>query len=292
MKTLDQRIREDVTELYRDHIILGAEAINKSNLLEVSAKGLPGYFCGDRDAKTVFVNLNPGIDAAKNDESLEYDERNEKFQFNKQNLESYIACYYEKSRRYGELFRNAGTIIDYFDLKQAAFLLPWENNGIDLPKDFYKGNKDTFFQTQEKSLMQHLQLELLPYASNKFIPKKKHIQILLPYTETLLDEIFRVERKYVIFGSRLFCDLFKLLGDDSNKDFGIEFIRRKAPSEFSIVSKMHFSCELVKIRYKEKTQYAIIANTFPSRALSTALEKMYLYGKECFEFYQSFVNKK
>ena len=51
--TLDQRIEKDLTELYEGKEITCAKELQ--SVLEVSAKGLPQHFVGDRNAKTVFV---------------------------------------------------------------------------------------------------------------------------------------------------------------------------------------------------------------------------------------------
>ena len=56
--TLDQRIEKDLTELYEGKEITCAKELQ--SVLEVSTKGLPQHFVGDRNAKTVFVQLNPG----------------------------------------------------------------------------------------------------------------------------------------------------------------------------------------------------------------------------------------
>ena len=47
--TLDQRIEKDLTELYEGKEITCAKELQ--SVLEVSAKGLPQHFVGDRNAK-------------------------------------------------------------------------------------------------------------------------------------------------------------------------------------------------------------------------------------------------
>ena len=70
MMTLDQRIEFDIKERLAGGSLSGAELLSpaiKMNSDEAtegfSTLGLPGYYCGNRDAKTVVVNLNPGMDA-------------------------------------------------------------------------------------------------------------------------------------------------------------------------------------------------------------------------------------
>ena len=60
--TLDERIERDLTELYEGKEISCAKDLQA--VIEISAKGLPQHFVGDRNAKTVFVQLNPGQEPA------------------------------------------------------------------------------------------------------------------------------------------------------------------------------------------------------------------------------------
>lgn len=76
--TLDERIERDLTELYEGKEISCAK--NLQAVIEISAKGLPQHFVGDRNAKTVFVQLNPGQDVKKADDDFntvtaEYDRK-------------------------------------------------------------------------------------------------------------------------------------------------------------------------------------------------------------------------
>ena len=62
---LDVHLRKDLSELINGLEISEAVTLNAAHALasDVSKKGLPTYFTGDRKAKTVMVMLNPGGDA-------------------------------------------------------------------------------------------------------------------------------------------------------------------------------------------------------------------------------------
>ena len=131
--------------------------------------------------------------------------------------------------------------------------------------------------------MQKLQLELVPYCSrtfDSFVKGKK--QKFFPYLETLLDEIFRVERTYVIFASAKFEELFREY-NLTNKTFDLT----NKDNAIQLTQKLIGTCKVVKINYKGKTIKALIAKTFPSQALPNAYDLMECYGKFC---YNSFIN--
>lgn len=94
--TLDDRIRQDLTELFDEKPISGAQSL--SGLIEVSTKWLPQHFVGNRDAKTVLVMLNPGEDWAAADKhfccsACGYDHSSRK---------KFVACYIDEKTTFGE----------------------------------------------------------------------------------------------------------------------------------------------------------------------------------------------
>lgn len=268
--TLDERIEKDLTELFNGKEVSSAKAL--SSLIEVSTKGLPQHFVGDRDAKTVFVMLNPGTNV--NEADTDFARLTESF--DRTDAEAFIKSYRCSKRDFG---RNDRDRPDKFDVKQAAFLKPWKDTGISLPDDFPQ-NKETHLAAKEAVLMQKLQLELIPYCSARFEPDSRNIALIVPFVETLLDEIFRRERSAVIFGSRFFEAAF----DEYNKakgspviDMGAEKVSTTLPGREKKVS-----CRPVVLSWNGKTQKALIASTFPERTLADMPDVMQAYGAFCY----------
>ena len=237
-----------------------------------SAKGIPGYFCGNRDAKTVVVNLNPGMNAALAD--CLWDIKADLF--NQATPQSFISDLFEEYRDYG--LRDAARY-DEFDIKQAAFLTPWEGSGIDLPPKPDWNDKCSCLLAKKNVLYQKLQLELIPYASAKFEFDKtdSNMRLLVPYIETLLEEIFSKERKYVIFASAIFETIFKYYNKNI-KDGTFKLCHEHS----DMLKNRKGKCKLVYIQRNEKTQKALIAHTFSSRSLNKGFELMQRYGENCY----------
>ena len=289
--TLDDRIREDLGYLYNRQEMAGANSlqgtIKKRNTVMVfSPRLLPQHFTGDRNAKTVFVMLNPGYGIRPSEESdvkleqIEWQDFDRKTKdYNSCSLDSFIKCYKCRLENYGNLDFDRS---DNFDLKQAAFIKSWYGSGIDIP-DCYLCQEYMRKVAKRNVLMQKLQLELVPYCSrtfDSFVKGKK--QKFFPYLETLLDEIFRVERTYVIFASAKFEELFREY-NSTNKTFDLT----NKDNAIQLTQKLIGTCKVVKINYKGKTIKALIAKTFPSQALPNAYDLMECYGKFC---YNSFIN--
>ena len=251
--TLDERIEKDLTELFNGKEVSSAKAL--SSLIAVSTKGLPQHFVGDRDAKTVFVMLNPGTNV--NEADTDFARLTESF--DRTDAEAFIKSYRCSKRDFG---RNDRDRPDKFDVKQAAFLKPWKDTGINLPDDFPQ-NKETHLAAKEAVLMQKLQLELIPYCSATFEPDSRNIALIVPFVETLLDEIFRKERSAVIFGSVI--------------DMGAEKVSTTLPGREKKVS-----CRPVVLSWNGKTQKALIASTFPEYTLAEMPDVMQAYGAFCY----------
>ena len=266
--TLDQRIEKDLTELYEGKEITCAKELQ--SVLEVSAKGLPQHFVGDRNAKTVFVHLNPG----KNVKMADEDFKKVTADYDRTNAASFIKSYINEKTNFGNI---DATRRDSFDEKQAAFLKHFEDSGIDIPASFLEEKTEPIcLQAKENVLMQKCQLELLPYCSQRFSVSRQKANALIPYVETLLDEIFRVKRKYVIFGGAIFADLFKKMQSENIK---VEFLKE---DEIKPV-KNPLKAQLVKITKDGKTVNAVIARSFPQLDIGHAYNVMVQYGKLCFE---------
>lgn len=283
--TLDERIRIDVEERLKGEEISAAKALApvvakmKSSAASsgFSTKGLPGYFCGDRNAKTIVVNLNPGMDAKIADDL--WPEKTKDFDHT--SAGAFVQDILTHSKNFGLEDEDR---FDEFDVKQAAFLTPWKDSGIDLPKDpDWNDREDTCKKAKKNVLYQKLQLELIPYASAKFeiVKDKKKRDLFLPYIDTLLEEIFSKPRLYVIFASAIFEDLFKLY-NKSNKSQTFVIPREDKKTQLKEGGR-NARFKVLEIHYNGKVQKALIAHTFPSQGLNWAFDLMQKYGKACYD---------
>lgn len=323
--TLDERINQDLTELYRilhksaqlkgiKEEVPGISAAVKlskdlysgdkhkdDDAYELSTLGLPGYFTGNREAKTVMVMLNPGISAMENDNPLRTMKSIKDLEIDlDKGVDEFINSYIEKNSKFGE---HKSYKVDAFDLKQAVFLSAWIDTGVDIPNGFPEllkentGKKDAVIKKEIDKLKkdatinvltQKLQLELIPYASRKFDTDNANLEVLMPYLETLLHEIFKADCKYIIFCSNFFERLFKAYSKEENKCFEIA-IDEKKPALEKGSNDAH--CTLVKITYNGQTKPAIIAHTFSNQSLTNAYEKMQKYGWQCYQKLKPYLPK-
>lgn len=284
--TLDERIQKDLTELYNggdnQGEIKNAVALNgliqaKPEQTSFATRALPGYYAGDRKAKTVLVMLNPGMDVDKANDNLKCDicKRSMK---NAADIENYHQWCVE----YGHIDRSR---LDNFDLKQAFFLHNWKDTGISLPENLCaspKSGKQTLLDAKEAVLTQKLQMDLIPYASSSFSTLNNNLlSLTIPFVETLFDEIFSQDRNYVVFCSKKFEAVFK----EYNKvhQGAIDFVATE--SQIIPGSKINGSCSIVLIHHQNKTVKALIANTFPNQALPNAYHLMEKYGNFCYQQY-------
>lgn len=314
--TLDDRIKKDLDEIYNNkfvplqEIIAFAKKYNNFNLTEadklsinlfgnrdvIATRGVPSFFVGKRDAETVMVMLNPGQDVALANNPISTYERINRGNIigkgiNISSLNDFIDTYKEDSKFYGEIDVNR---LDNFDLKQAAFLKPWKGWDV-IIKDFLdpgyeklgKDEKNEIHKEAKKNVLkQKLSLELIPYASRKFEGiNTDNIKILFPYLETVFDEIFRIERKYVIFCSNFYEELFNQYNNRDERLWDIEGLSCDRKYKNGVLNKSNVYCRpiTIKYRHKNRSQKAIIAHTFPNRSLSNAYEKMEKYGEFCYD---------
>ena len=337
--TLDNRIKTDIEDLYNSGILKFIEQFKNCKIKaaeqlsmdlfgtsdELSSHGLPGYFAGKRDAKTVMVMLNPGSDVVSQDNPFVTEKTLKKLRMNTVNSDEFVNSFQEGCKNFGNLDlvdegKDKGKIrIDNFDIKQAAFLKAWDKDKseVDIPDEFpgmlknlpSKPSKkekeerdDLLRETKQKVLMSKLQLELIPYASREFKNiKDDKLKFLFPYIETLFDEIFSYERNYVIFCSDFFEKLFKKYSKTKADRGSIQFegLDNKLPYALRKKTRMvkkrkNAFCTPIKIKYDKgkamTTIHAVIAHTFPNKALPNAYDKMQEYGKFCFEEYNKYKN--
>lgn len=290
MSKLDKEIRKDVQELLERGEISAAVALGpvmkpQANSTEgFSAKGLPQYFTGDRNGKTVMVNLNPGKDAQKAD--LEWVEKRK--EFNDYSTDAFVEYLMDQHANFGLYDKdkeNSGKLrYDEFDVKQAALLTPWKNSGIGLSENPDWSDRDACIDAKTKVICNKYQLELVPYASAKFAINPKEIHLFRPHVEVLLDEIFSQPREYVIFASVIFERIFK----DYNKAYPGTFDLSRPVAYGDVLKEggyLRGKCKVITMTYQGKTQKAMIAHTFPSQALCRAFALMQKYGEFCYSEY-------
>lgn len=299
-------------------------ADNIKDKISFATRALPVYTVGKRKAKTVMVMLNPGkgVKASNNDLLIELKKRSMFTMLEKlccgvnsgsANLGKDIANYHYFNTHYGDWDYNRQ---DGFDLKQAFFLRDWPKDS-DINLDVsdlnyiiqYQSSKDEMVKkvVAEKKLKAKAsvlnnkqQLELIPYASRKFDKfNPKMIKEVFPYVETLLEEIFSTDRKYVIFCSAIFEEVFKAYSKTNGKITFVDGFRRGPQGEpirrkvqISYTNKkgqrtqLSLSCTLIELAYgNNEPIQAIIANTFPKQDITNAYEVMAAYGKFCYECY-------
>lgn len=291
MTMMDDRIVRDLTELYNGGATPGdiQDALKLNGLIKAdngqtpfASRALPGYYHGERKAKTVMVMLNPGIDVEKANQRLMYD-----IEFYSMKNAKDIKNYHKGRLNFGHVDKCRQ---DNFDLKEAFFLHKWKNTGISLPRNLNPESdknspktKQILLDAKEIVLTQKLRLELIPYPSRRFSRfKHQMIHSFVPFAETLLDEIFSHERKYVIFCSRMFNDVFKAYNKKHPKS--VDFDRYVSFGKLGD-SKISGTCNVITIHYKNKSLKAIIANTFPHQALPNAYRLMEMYGEFCYNEY-------
>ena len=295
--TLDERINVDLKELYNkgdlNGTISSAKRLQGVIADELSTKGMPSHFTGDRNAKTVIVMLNPGRNAydkvdkkgkimkgADNPDTLQ--EEIQKINIDTSSENNFIQSYINGKTNFGKLSQSN---IDPFDLKQALFLKSWKGSGIEFPKNF-PNDKSAYNAAVLAVLMDKLQLELIPFCSNGFKLRKK--VPFYEYVETLFDEIFFKKREYVIFTSTI----FQLLFGDANEmreigasvKFGLKLTpKHPLTKRDGTAAKTEFNCMKITITYKGKEQKAMIAPTFFKQGIAGDI--LCQYGEFCYNEY-------
>ena len=286
--TLDSRIQQDLLELYNGGATPGViqDALGLDGLVQAkpgqtsfATKAIPGYYVGDRKAKTVMVMLNPGMDVDVANNNLMSD-------ILKRSMTNAgdVVNYHKWSADYGHIDKYRQ---DNFDLKQAFFLHYWIDTGINLPKTLSaqpKSNSQILLDAKEAVLTQKLQLELIPYASSSFGSfAKGKIFSVFPFVETLFDEIFSHNREYVIFCSRKFERVFKEYNKENPGTINFKGTAKRKING----GKISGSCTKICIHHNNNSLNAIIANTFPSQSLPNAYGLMEEYGKFCFNVFKN-----
>lgn len=302
LKTIVPELYKDYSDLLSVGQIKRAAQLSKDifeftgKLFYLSHTGEPHYPTRNFDAKTVFVHLNPGSGAGNFSSMEDYLSRKcHKYCLFETygvpidaSLDQVIEGYINKWEKYAYNRYVVEKKKDNFDYKQACFLLHWEDSGIELKNGNLKDDEIQRVNTVN-IINQKLQLELFPYASNKIDTSlvgkifKKKPELFLPYIERLFDFICLHPRKYVLFGSSLFANLFETYDKNINKI--IEFKGNKQVYTDITTNNLGFS--FYCINWKGKSFNVGIAHSFPRQDLPNAYDKMADYGRKCAEFYLS-----
>ena len=255
----------------------GAVSLNKIGVVkstQFSTEGLPLHFCGNREADTVFVMLNPGENACMADAMF----LAKTASYNRGSVIDFIDSY---KRDKTKVSLNRAMLVDPFDVKQAAFLKPWKASGIAFPKQF-PSKCCSYWDAVENCLNQKLQLELLPYSSSSFRTiDKKCMSSIIPFLENVFDEVIAKERRYVIFGSNKFADLFDYYNDYCKRRCihnQIIYIKKRIKDS----KKPNTFCSKIEVCYNGKTFNAIIAHSFFSYGFINNYSSMEHYGTFCY----------
>jgi hypothetical protein len=106
---------------------------------------------------------------------------------------------------------------------------------------------------------------------------------MAPYLKQLLDYTITYPHRYVIFGSRLFQQLFRL------NHIHVEFLlEREFPEEkFHGITKNSLAFSNAHLRYKNVRIHAGIAHSLPRRDLPNDLNKMAEWGRMCYSAFQN-----
>jgi len=108
--------------------------------------------------------------------------------------------------------------------------------------------------------------------------------------------MFEKDRKYVIFCSNFYEDLFKRYNKWNERKWHIKRLSGPKEKDENVLNNSKVYCRPIIIKYRKEeeikyrqekklncSQNAIIAHTFPNKSLPNAYEKMEKYGKFCYE---------
>ena len=234
-------------------------------------------FFGNPRAKLVYCNLNPG--------NANFSDGNEDSKL-KQFILQYEKCLSSDSA--DELLYFLCNFGDFasrqfnmkFDRKQLVFLYGFNEianeNGVDIGIEFQgEPNLDetglravVHNESNQRNLFNNrLQLELIPYASNKFETKKIDSSILSEYFQKLLDEVFSAPRSFVLLQGGAYFELLKTVE-------GVETISEQK------MDSTNAQVFLYRITRNRQSLIFIVAPTFQGRSVQSYMGG-YSYGKFC-----------
>jgi hypothetical protein len=151
----------------------------------------PLFFTGDLDASFVLVHLNPKQADNYEERAANPRERFASWEENWDFCRHYGAITY--GREGDRKWRSR------FDQKQIRFIRPFKV--IEFADD---GSPDAIWINLERVVDHKLQMELIPYGSDKFSTRGFAKSVLQPHYDRLMSVITAVPRKYVFFCGSVF----------------------------------------------------------------------------------------
>ncbi len=178
--------------------------------------------------------------------------------------------------------RNARTVMVMLNPGKDVQKADWERRqNTDRAREFNRTDPGSFIQSYVDFLTNYgrhdrarmdtfdlKQAHFLKHWTNRFFG----------YVETLLGEIFAVERKYVIFAARIFEDLFRRYNAEAGKTVA-DLSEKKTGHQLGSFKGW---CRPVTLSWEGSELRAVIAYTFASQALPNAVDLMESYGTFCF----------
>jgi len=151
----------------------------------------PMYFTGAFESPIVLIHLNPKLSPELAD--YPYSDFND---------------FYVRHRHFGALHWGLDpSYFSRFDLKQVRFLRPFKVINFEAEPEVGYSRVNAAMACDLK-----LQLELIPYASQKFETSKFSMAVLEPHFARVLAAISAYPRKYVLFCGAVFDDLIEKSG--------------------------------------------------------------------------------
>ncbi len=252
-------IQQDIEEFIATGKMTKAIELSAKTGQHFNHNEYPLYFTGNLDAKIVLIHLNP---KQKNNYAnvhvnpLIFKSLEDYFAYN-MNFGLY---------KYGK--SSARTHKSPFDHKQIRFLKPF--GVIDFVE--VKAKEDIYINL-ERVVDSKLQMELIPYGSEKFSSRGFTSEILQPHIERLLDVIAASPRDYVIFCGSIFEELFNQYVTDIHE---FKLIKNDGqPSK----NKARFAN--LRFVYNGRTILAGLAHTFAQQGIP-----MTDYGRKCKELFK------
>jgi hypothetical protein len=239
-------IRQDIEEFIATGRLSKAVELSAKTGQHFNHNEYPLYFTGKLDAKIVLVHLNP---KQKNNYADVY-----KGALSLESFEDYFD-YHQNFGMYKYGKATSRTHKSPFDHKQIRFLKQFGViNFVEVE------TKEDVYTNLERVVDDKLQMELIPYGSDKFSSKGFPPEILLPHIERVLDVIAACPRDYVIFCGGVFEELFRSSVTDIH-----EFKLTKNSGE-PARNKARFAN--LRFEYNGRTILAGLAHTFAGLTLS------------------------
>lgn len=249
--------RNDVEQLHSNGEMERAVELSTRTGMSFDASCNPMYFTGAFESSLVLVHLNPKL--GEKLAGYRYED---------------FGDYYAKHRKFGELHWGLDPFYySPFDLKQVRFLRPF---GV---IDFLPTTKSDHQRSNAAMAIDgKLQLELIPYASQKFETSKLSKELLKVHIDRVLSAIVAFPRQYVIFCGAVFDDLLDssgLLSCRRDHQFHVPTKNGQSKSKYQF-SNVKFLYEGVEVRAGVARSFA--TQGIPMDAYGLACSR--LYGKD------------